>query len=127
MRPPILLLPALVLCAGCTNLTPATAALAGVEVASVAVFGRGVLDLGVSAVTGKDCSIVRLDKGQTYCAQTDRPAASPFCTRSLGVVDCWTDPAALRDPTEVGDTPPPTAAQERYRQARWPKAFSVGL
>ena len=114
-------------CVGCGNLTPAAGALAGAEVASIAVLGRGIVDLGVSAVTGKDCSLVRLDKGQTYCAPPETaPGQGPFCTRSLGVVDCWDNPAALRRPTPVGDTPPPTAAQETYRTSRWPKAFAFG-
>lgn len=109
---------------GCANPTPAAALLAA-EGASVAVFGRGIVDLGVSAISGRDCSIVRLDKGQTYCAPVDRPNAEPFCTRSLGVVDCW-DPvlaAAMQRPG-VGDTPPPNLAQEKYRAARWPKSLT---
>ena len=113
---------------GCGNLTPAMTALAGVEVASVAVFGRDVVDIGVSAITGKDCSVVRLDKGETYCAPP--PGAwttGPFCTRTLGTVDCWSNPAALRRPTELGDTPPPTPIQEEYSHARWPKSLNVGL
>ena len=114
--------------AACGNLTPAVIAVAGVEVASVAVFGRGVVDLGVSAISGQDCSIVRLDRGQTYCAPVVPELAMPFCTRSLGVVDCWADPGAFHVPPHaVGDTPPPTKLQEEYRQARWPKSLNVGL
>jgi len=33
----------------------------------------------------------------------------PFCTRSLGEADCWTDPARLPNhPSPLGDTPAPT-------------------
>lgn len=98
---------------------------AGAEAASVVVFGRGVTDMGVSAVTGRDCSIVRLDKGQTYCAaRYEAPRPQPFCTRSLARVDCWEDPALLpRQQPEVADTPPPTDEQVRYRQTRWPKSI----
>ncbi len=102
-------------------------ALLGADLASVAVFGRGIGDIGVSALSGWDCSVVRLDQGHTYCApRPGPPAPGPFCTRSLGRVDCWEDPAALpgRYPN-VGDTPPPTAAQERYRLAPWPKALTA--
>ena len=75
--------------AGCAG----AAVYGGVEGASVAVFGRGLLDIGVSAVTGRDCSIVRLDRQQPYCAPRDRlPDAPPFCTRTLGRVECWADP-----------------------------------
>ncbi len=98
---------------------------AGVELASVTVIGRGVVDVGVSAVTGRDCSIVRLDRGQTYCAARD-PAVrpQPFCTRTLAAVTCWEDPALLPAlQQEVGDTPPPTPDQVRYRAARWPKSL----
>lgn len=102
-------------------------ALAGVEVVSVAVFGRGIGDIGVSALSGRDCSVVRLDRGQTYCAPQDvEPAPALFCTRSLGSVDCWEDPAKLPGRySGVGDAPSLTAAQERYRRAPWPKALTA--
>lgn len=98
---------------------------AGAEAASVVVFGRGVSDMGVSLVTGRDCSIVRLDKGQTYCAaRNEAPRPQPYCTRTLGAVTCWDDPALMaRPPAEVADTPPPTDEQVRYRAARWPKSL----
>ncbi len=115
------------LCAGllgCANAAPAAALLAA-EGATVAVFGRGIIDVAVSAISGRDCSIVRLDKGQTYCEPSDRPNPEPFCTRSLGTVDCW-DPVIATYMTRpgVGDTPPPNRAQERYRAARWPKSLT---
>lgn len=112
---------------GCAHWVEPTGALVAADVASVVVFGRGIADLGVSAVTGRDCSIVRLDRGQTYCAARERPPdPGPFCTRSLGVVDCWLDPATLPRPQrEVADGPATTAAQERYRRAPWPKALTA--
>lgn len=102
-------------------------ALAGFEAAGITVFGRGIGDLGVSALTGRDCSVVRLDRGQTYCAPLEAaPSAGPFCTRSLGAVDCWTDPAVLPGRyRNLGDTPPPTPAQDRHRRAPWPKALNA--
>lgn len=101
--------------------------LAGVDVVSVAVLGRGVGDIGVSALSGRDCSVVRLERGQTYCAARDvAPVPGVFCTRSLGTVDCWDDPANLPGRYGgVGDAPAPTAAQERYRRAPWPKALTA--
>lgn len=101
--------------------------LAGVDVVSVVVFGRGVGDIGVSALSGRDCSVVRLERGQTYCAALEAaPGPGLVCTRSLGTVDCWEDPAKLPGQySSVGDTPPPTAAQERYRRAPWPKALTA--
>ncbi len=112
---------------GCAHWATPVGALAAVEVASVVVFGRGVVDIGVSAISGRDCSIVRLDRGLTYCEALETgPAPVPFCTRSLGVVDCWSDPAALPGlHREVADGPAPTAAQERYRRAPWPKTLTA--
>jgi len=100
-------------------------ALLAADAASVVVFGRGIADLGYSAISGRDCSVVRLDRGQTYCAPTTEPVREAFCTRTLAVVDCWTGPAVLavnRPPVE--DTPLPTQAQLRYRTARWPKSLT---
>src|SRR4051794_8988667 len=121
-----LLLPVL---PGCAGWTEPTGALAAVDIVSVVVFGRGLGDLGISALSGRDCSIVRLDRGQTYCAPRDGPTRpGPFCTRSLGHVDCWADPGLLPAPQrEVADTPGPTPEQLRYRAAPWPKSFNAGL
>ncbi|HVZ08055.1 hypothetical protein [Rhodopila sp.] len=97
-------------------------AIAGV-VGTVAVFGRSPADLVVSLVSGKDCSIVRLDEGKSYCKPVEPPPRQPeFCTRTLGVVDCWSDPATLADrPTQVADGPTTLSpAQEADRTARWP-------
>jgi hypothetical protein len=112
---------------GCAGWLEPTGALAAADLASVTVFGRGILDIGVSAASGRDCSIVRLDRGQTYCAPRDRPdKPGPYCTRSLGTVDCWADPGLLPAPQrEVADGPGPTPEQLRYRAARWPKALTA--
>lgn len=121
------LLTLLISLAGCAHWATPVGALAAVEVASVVVFGRGIADIGVSAISGRDCSIVRLDRGLTYCAALDPvPNPGPFCTRSLGVVDCWSNPEALPgSPRQVADGPAPTATQERYRRAPWPKTLSA--
>lgn len=119
----LLLLPLLV---ACTVPAPVIG-LGAADVAGVAVFGRSIGDIGVSAVTGRDCSIVRLDKGQSYCAPPDPgPPVPVFCTRSLGSVDCWRNPERFSMPMrQLADTPPPTLAQERYRAAPWPKALTA--
>jgi hypothetical protein len=91
--------------------------------ASVVVFQRAIPDLLISGVIGRDCSVVRLAQGTSYCKPEEPPPAVPeFCTRSLGVVDCWADPAALSDqPHEVADGPRVlTPAQEADRTKRWP-------
>ena len=95
------------------------------DVATITVFGRGIGDVGVSAVTGRDCSIVRLDAGKTYCApRDDTPPVQPYCTRTLAAVNCWADPYLVpQRQQEFGYTPPPTEDQQRYRAARWPKSL----
>ncbi len=93
------------------------------EGASVAVFGRGIIDMGYSLASGQDCSIVRLEQKKTYCRPEEPPPVPPpYCTRSLGFVDCWLNPAALNShPPSVADGPATlTAEQERHRTARWP-------
>ena len=100
----------------------ATGAIAGV-VGTVAVFGRSPADVVVSLVSGKDCSIVHWDEGKAYCKpQEPPPPQPPFCTRSLGVVDCWSDPATLQDtPTQVANGPTTLSpTQEADRTKRWP-------
>ncbi len=90
------------------------------------VFGRGVIDVGVSAITGRDCSVVRLDRQQTYCAPRDRPVALPYCTRTLGSVECWANPEAFTTlPRAVADTPPLDAEQARLLAARWPRSLNL--
>src|SRR5258707_269478 len=91
--------------------------------ASIPVFHRTPLDMVVSVVSGRDCSVVHLDKGEQYCHPKERPPAQPvFCTRSLGVVDCWEDPSLLPGrPREVADGPRSlTPEQEADRTKRWP-------
>ena len=94
------------------------------NVASVVVFGRAVPDLVVSGITGRDCSVVRLEQGHSYCRAAEaRLAPPPFCTHSLGRVDCWANPADLTDrPRGVADGPSRlTPAQEANRTPRWPE------
>jgi hypothetical protein len=95
----------------------------GVGVGSIAVIQRSPLDALYSAVTGKDCSIVRLEQGKSYCRPVEPPPEPlPYCTLSLAVADCWLDPASLPDrPLDLGDIPHPlTPEQEANRTRRWP-------
>ena len=123
MRAPLFLLLLLPL-AACGGEPPGI--LLGVEAASVVVFGRGIGDIAFSAISGRDCSVVRLDRGQTYCAPRTEPVREAYCTRTLATVDCWSGPALLSvNRPSVEDTPPPTDAQLRYRAARWPKSLAL--
>jgi hypothetical protein len=112
---PLLLLPL----AGCFE--PNGAFLAA-NAASVTVFGHAIPDLVYSAVTGKNCSVVRLDQGKTYCTpQEQPPVPPPYCTRSLANIDCWQNPAALPGPPpELADGPRTlTPEQEANRTKRF--------
>ncbi|MBN8891567.1 MAG: hypothetical protein BGP12_20915 [Rhodospirillales bacterium 70-18] len=111
------------LLAGCAGVTPVQGAVAAADVASVAVLGRGVGDAVYSGVTGRDCSVVRLEQGKTYCKPPEAPPARPpYCTRTLGYIECWSNPEALPGPPhEVADGPRVlTRAQEADRTRRWP-------
>ena len=97
---------------------------AAVDVAAVTVIHRDIFDAIWSTVTGRDCSVVRLDEGRTYCRPIQPPPRPvPYCTRSLGSVDCWQDPQALPHPIppQVADGPMTlTPAQDADRTRRWP-------
>ena len=114
---------AVLLLAACT--TPEQAATIGVAagVGSIAVMQRSPIDALYSIASGKDCSIVRLEQNKSYCRPAEPPPeAPPYCTRSLGVPDCWRDPARLPGhPRELGDGPRIlTPAQDADRTKRWP-------
>lgn len=96
---------------------------AGVTVGSFPILHRSPADVVVSAIAGLDCSIVYLDMGARYCRPRETPPLKPaFCTRSLGVADCWADPMNLANqPREVADGPRSlTPAQEADRTRQWP-------
>jgi hypothetical protein len=92
------------------------------SLATVPLLGRALPDVLYSGLTGKDCSVVRLDQGKSYCRPQDPPIeAAPICTRSLGTIDCWIDPDHLTSPARpLADSQKPTAEQEAYRTRRWP-------
>lgn len=73
---------------------------------------------------GARCSLVRVEQGRTFCApQEPPPSPPPFCTRSLGSVDCWSNPEALNGPAPRGVADGPhtlTPGQEIDRTAHWP-------
>lgn len=125
LAPLFLVLPLL----GCDG--PTLVGLGAASVVSLPLTGRAVPDLVVSAATGRDCSIVRLDRGMSYCAAAaPAPGSAPFCTRSLGQTDCWiTRPPLLGPPLATGlggvvdGRTSLTPAQEADRTARWPALF----
>lgn len=119
-RPVLPLLLTLLLLSGCVEGAEAVAA---VTVGSVTIIGRTPIDAAHSLVTGKDCSMVRLDQGKTYCRPIEPPPdPQPYCTRSLAVVDCWMDPAAVPNlgPDVANGPSTLTPAQEADRTRTWP-------
>ncbi len=69
---------------------PATA---GLGAASLVFTGKTLVDHVAGWATGRDCSAVRVERYGPWCV--DRPGPpppAPYCTRSLGTVDCWTSP-----------------------------------
>lgn len=97
--------------------------LAAADAAAIPILHRDLIDTAVSLVSGQDCSVVRLDRGQSYCRPTEPPPERPpICTHSLGVVDCWIDTAGLvGSKREVADGPRTlTPAQEADRTRVWP-------
>lgn len=93
-----------------------------VSAASLPVFHRTPVDMLVSAATGRDCSVVNLDRGERYCRPMELAPERPvFCTRSLGVPDCWANPEKLPNhPRQIADGPRRlTAEQEKDRTRSW--------
>lgn len=111
----------LLLLGGC-QAAPLTllAAVGGTTAGSAAVIQRTPIDAAWSLATGRDCSVVRLDQGKSYCRRPEPPPElQPYCTRSLGVADCWADPSG--QPPELADGPRRlTPAQEANRTRTWP-------
>lgn len=108
IRAPALLL--FLALAGCeAGLGPA----AVVTGASLMVIGRTLPDAVVSVVAGQDCSIAHVGAGEAYCRPDITPAPQPFCTRSIGSVDCWRaePPPALPPLVPLADSPPAQPAR----------------
>jgi hypothetical protein len=110
--------------AGCGPAAPALEVGIGVvSAASIPILHRSPVDMLVSAASRRDCSVVYLDNGERYCRPKDRVPETPeFCTRSLGIPDCWYDPSKLLNhPDEIADGPRTlTGDQEADRTKRWP-------
>jgi hypothetical protein len=95
----------------------------GAMVASVTTIQRTPADALYSWVTGRDCSVVRLDQGKTYCRPIEPPPEPPaYCTRSLGSVNCWNDPETVPGhPPGVAEGPTRlTVEQVADRLRTWP-------
>ena len=116
--------PALILCLLLTACgEPASLLAAATNIAVVPIFGRTLPDMVYSAAAGRDCSMVRVEQGKTWCREAGaEPKPQPFCTRSLGTVDCWISEAAQPSPPRRGvadGARPLSPTQERDRTQGW--------
>ena len=66
---------------------------AQVEGATVIGTKKTISDHVVSLASGKDCSIIRKDRGLTYCVE-DEPVITPniYCYKTLARVTCYDRP-----------------------------------
>ena len=67
----------------------------GTDMSSLMFTGKTIVDHGVSAQTGKNCSIVNAEKRQPYCqewAGQDEGAVMLHCYPTLGQPDCYVEP-----------------------------------
>jgi hypothetical protein len=94
---------------------PVSLWLASGSVASFVVLQRGLFDVAYSVVTGQDCSVIHLERRGEYCRSDPVASPAPYCTRSLGDVDCWTVAEPFGPQRSVSDT---AAVQERAPR-RW--------
>ena len=78
---------------------PACSDLAILDVATVLGTDKTIPDHVISYYSGKDCSTIRTERGQTYCVE-DEPNPEPLvhCYRTLGRASCYTQ----RDPHHDG-------------------------
>ncbi|MBR0650665.1 hypothetical protein GXW78_13395 [Roseomonas terrae] len=107
---------------------PLLAIPAAVEGLSLRAFGRTTGDSIVSLVTGEDCSIARIGRGDAYCGQDPAPAPPPMCTRSLGAVDCWTVPPAAWPPYRgVADGPATLSEAQENNRIGWVRRIARSL
>ena len=109
LRPLALIVPILFLagCAG-SGFVPGAAQLEGV---SVVVTQKPFTDHIVSFFSGKNCSTIRREQGQTYCEEDElQPgAAKVYCYRAIGGVTCYyrPDPFEGQSYKPLEETPPP--------------------
>jgi hypothetical protein len=66
---------------------------AAIGAGTVAATDKTPVDHLVSLVTGKDCSVVRQNRGLTYCAEDEvTPPVTVHCYPTLGEVSCYAEP-----------------------------------
>lgn len=81
--------------------------LAGFEGLSVVGTKKTLKDHLVSFSTGKDCSTIRKERGQTYCVEDEITTPEEiYCYNTLGAINCFGEPQDYApDVKMVGHTP----------------------
>lgn len=67
---------------------------------------KTMADHAISLASGKDCSLVRIDRGLTYCKEDEPAAPRPnlYCYRELAGVTCYSQPDPARNAkTQLGN------------------------
>lgn len=107
---PVLLLFAGLVLGGC-NVGPTLTVSGAVHAGSLIVTGKLPEDHLFGWLTNQDCSAVRVERRGPWCVpHPGPPPPPPFCTRSIGSVDCWATPppgAPLRGVADPGPFPEP--------------------
>lgn len=71
----------------------ACSSIGAAEFATTAATGKPLSDHVFSAVSGKNCSTIRKNTGQNYCAEDDiPPPPNLYCYRTIGNVTCYEKP-----------------------------------
>jgi hypothetical protein len=66
---------------------------AAIGASTVAATDKTPVDHLVSLVTGKDCSVIRQNRGLTYCVEDEvTPLVRVHCYPTLGEVSCYDEP-----------------------------------
>lgn len=70
------------------------------SVSSLMTTGKTVPDQVISLAARKDCSVLRRQRGRTYCREDEpNPAPNVYCFNNLGGIECYSrpvDPTGLR-------------------------------
>ncbi|MBM3565110.1 MAG: hypothetical protein FJX42_03235 [Alphaproteobacteria bacterium] len=90
---------------------------AQVEGVSTVVTEKPLSDHIVSFFSGKNCSVIRREKGQTYCEEDELKTtqAKVYCYKTLGAVNCYDrpDPFDGQSYKTLEETPPPPRPRVR--------------
>jgi hypothetical protein len=113
-KPTPVVLAVMLLTGGCETVdTSWIGPAAAVQIGTTMLIGRGPFEAAYSVLTGRDCSLANWAAEKRFCAQQEVVTRPRYCTRSLGVVDCWTVVDPFGPQQGVADTPARPPMQDR--------------